>query len=306
MLQLAGWSEWEEHREDLVPVLSVSGGKDSTATILALREAGVEAVVYVFADTGWEAPQTYQYLDELEQRLDITIERVGVEGGMEARAAYRHGFPARMQRWCTRELKIEPLKEFHEWIAADRDRETVSVTGVRGGESARRSQFPAWEDDEQWDGYVWRPLLHWTVEDVLQIHQRHAVPVNPLYQAGFERVGCWPCIFSSKGEVRTLAEFAPERVEEIAALERRLTESRQAANAERPGRYTHKLATFFQARGPSAGSKPMPIHEVVGWSRTSHGGRQLPMFQGPPSGGCFRWGLCEPPPSVLEKEEDES
>ncbi|MBD3321203.1 MAG: phosphoadenosine phosphosulfate reductase family protein, partial [Chitinivibrionales bacterium] len=255
--------------------------------------------------TGWEAQETYDYLDELERRLGVTIERVGVEGGMVARAEYRHGFPARMQRWCTRELKLEPLKEFHEWLAADRDAETVSITGVRAGESPKRALFAAWEDDETWDGYVWRPLLNWKVEDVLQIHTRHDVPVNPLYQAGFDRVGCWPCIFSSKHEIQLLSEYAPERIASIARLERRLTESRRLANAERPGRYSLDLATFFQTRGPGGGGKAMGIEEVVDWSRTTYGGRQLPMFNEPPSGGCFRWGLCEVPPAVLEEDEND-
>jgi 3'-phosphoadenosine 5'-phosphosulfate sulfotransferase (PAPS reductase)/FAD synthetase len=37
-------------------VVSASGGKDSTATILAMREAEIPCR-YVFADTGWEEPE---------------------------------------------------------------------------------------------------------------------------------------------------------------------------------------------------------------------------------------------------------
>lgn len=40
-------------------VVSVSGGKDSNAVILALREAEIPAR-FVFADTGWEAAETYE------------------------------------------------------------------------------------------------------------------------------------------------------------------------------------------------------------------------------------------------------
>ena len=56
-------------------IASVSGGKDSTALILALREAEIPAR-HVFADTGWEAPETYEYLDLLRARLGITIDVV--------------------------------------------------------------------------------------------------------------------------------------------------------------------------------------------------------------------------------------
>lgn len=57
-------------------VVSVSGGKDSTATLLLAIEREVENLQCVFADTGHEDELTYEYLDYLEQRLGITIRRV--------------------------------------------------------------------------------------------------------------------------------------------------------------------------------------------------------------------------------------
>lgn len=52
-----------------IDVMSVSGGKDSTAMwTLAVKELGIE-VVPVFADTGNEHPTTYQYIDYLESVL---------------------------------------------------------------------------------------------------------------------------------------------------------------------------------------------------------------------------------------------
>lgn len=102
--------------DDSVFVVSVSGGKDSTATVLALREAEIPAR-YVFADTGWEVPQTYDYLAELERLLSIKIDRVGKPGGMVAAAAAR--FPSRVQRWCTKELKIQPLRAYHDALEGD-------------------------------------------------------------------------------------------------------------------------------------------------------------------------------------------
>ena len=69
--------------EDSVFIVSVSGGKDSTATLLALRESNIPPRA-AFADTGWEAPETYAYLATLERLLGITIDRVGVPGGITA------------------------------------------------------------------------------------------------------------------------------------------------------------------------------------------------------------------------------
>jgi len=56
-------------RMKIANVLSISGGKDSTAMwIWAVKEMGVE-VIPVFADTGNEHPLTYEYIDYLESKL---------------------------------------------------------------------------------------------------------------------------------------------------------------------------------------------------------------------------------------------
>jgi 3'-phosphoadenosine 5'-phosphosulfate sulfotransferase (PAPS reductase)/FAD synthetase len=284
--------------EGLPVVASVSGGKDSTALTLALTKAGIEHR-RVFADTGWEAPETYAYLEMLRGRLGpIDVVRARPKGDspdtgspMVDRIRHRAGFPARMQRWCTRELKIEPLRRYHDALGV----ETVSVVGVRADESKARSTLAEVDDDPEWGGFIWRPLLTWTVADVLDAHRRHGVPVNPLYQRGHDRVGCYPCIFARKDEVRLVADHAPGRIEQIAELEAEVVAIRQARNEERPGRYQHPEGSFFQTTLPGSRNGFVPIGRVVEWSRTARGGRQTQLLAPPPSGGCFRWGLCERP-----------
>ncbi len=302
------------HARGLRRIVSVSGGKDSAATALALREAGVEAHHYVFADTGWEAPETYEYLGTMERVLGIAIDRVGVPGGMRARIASGARFPSRVQRWCTRELKIEPLRDYHERIAIEHDVDTINVVGIRAEESGERAKLAEWEFSAEWDGYVWRPIMRFTIDDVLAIHHRHGLPVNPLYKRGHSRVGCYPCINATKEEIQLVADHSPDRIDEIEALEISGSAERASRNAETPGRYEIEEATYFQRteavtdeRGeivrlengrPKRRGVPFPIRDAVAWSRTERGGRevtQLRLFAPDPHGGCFRWGLCEPP-----------
>lgn len=280
--------------ENSVPVVSVSGGKDSTATVLLMLENNIKCN-FVFADTEWESPITYEYLDYLEQTLTIKINRVGVAGGMQRKIRERAGFPARKQRWCTKELKVIPIKEYHEAISLLLEVDTISVVGIRSQESKERAELPEFEYCNLWNGYVWRPIKGLSVEDVLKIHNRHNVKVNPLYKLGFSRVGCFPCIYSQKEEIRLLALLFPDRIGEIDSLEKEITEQRAQLNKETPGRFACSQATFFQSKmqNHDGSYTPMYIKEIVSWAKTERGGRQLPLVQPQASGGCFRWGLCD-------------
>jgi len=56
-------------------ILSLSGGKDSTALAIYMRDR-VPQMEYAFADTGEEVPETYEYLDKLESYLGKPIVRL--------------------------------------------------------------------------------------------------------------------------------------------------------------------------------------------------------------------------------------
>jgi 3'-phosphoadenosine 5'-phosphosulfate sulfotransferase (PAPS reductase)/FAD synthetase len=267
--------------DESVFIVNVSGGKDSTATILAMREAEIPCR-YVFADTGWEMPQTYEYLAYLERKLGITIDRVGKRGGMIGMIKSERSFPNPRVSWCTDKLKIRPLRRYFEAVAEETDCDTVSVVGIRAEESARRAEMPEFQFDDRWGGYVWRPIMGWLVADVLAAHHRHGVEVNPLYRLGFDRVGCAPCKNSTKAQIELFATLAPERIALLRELEAYVAESR--------GPDSSAPTTMFSDMG-----KPMPIDTAVAWSRTSHGGVQLKLLRQEPDSGCFRWGLCDAP-----------
>jgi 3'-phosphoadenosine 5'-phosphosulfate sulfotransferase (PAPS reductase)/FAD synthetase len=269
--------------------------------LVALQASGLPFTA-VFADTGWEHPLTLEYVDYVADKLGIVVHKVGVPGGMVARARYRAGFPGRLQRWCTQELKIDPIKAWLPAIEAV-EGDCVMALGLRADESAARADLPELSDDpvgpKSWGRYVWRPLLRWDVLDVLTVIAKAGLRVNPLYQMGLDRVGCFPCIFASKAEVQTMASIWPQRVAEIEALETEFTALRAERNEVKPGRYAHDRATFFQSRRPDM--QPQGIRELVEWSHTARGGKQFDLFPGA-RGGCMSWGLCDMPATAKAGE----
>lgn len=78
-------------------VISVSGGKDSTATLqLALERCGYDHVLPIFCDTGNEHQAVYEYLDYLESALFIKITRLKAD--FSEQIAAKRMFIARDQR----------------------------------------------------------------------------------------------------------------------------------------------------------------------------------------------------------------
>lgn len=291
-------------------IVSVSGGKDSTATALHLRDHGIHFRP-VFMDTGWEHRETYAYLRGpledaigpvtwLRAEVDLPPEReplalelesmLGHYSAMVRLCIKKMMMPARQVRWCTQAAKVEPM---HRWLAT-LDTDVVSVVGIRHDESAARRKMEEWEWSDKLDMWTWRPIIRWTLDDVIAIHARHGIAPNPLYLRGATRVGCWPCIFARKAEIRMLADIDPERVAVLRRLEEVIADLYAAAGAK-----DYKPPTWFQhnsERTPemSENGYAWPIDRVVEWSRTRRGGRQVELFAAAErDAGCMRWGLCD-------------
>lgn len=279
-------------------VASISGGKDSAAMSLYLTELGIEHN-RVFADTGWESDLTYEYLrGDLPAKIG-PIDWVRGDHQMIERIL-RHGmFPARHRRWCTKDLKTVPLTRYITRLMDVGD-DVVNAVGIRAEESDKRAEYPEWEWMPEYDCDMWRPMMSWTEQDVIDIHTRHGLRPNPLYLKGATRVGCWPCIFSRKAELRLLADEDPARIAVIRDLEQKVTKITREKIEARGETFglngTQKCVAFFWGVGPTGGKKRgyVPIDNVVKWSRTKRGGRQIELFAPPENErGCMRWGLCE-------------
>lgn len=204
-------------RPKTLNLVSYSGGKDSGAMVLHLLEQGVENLVLVFCDTQWEHPFTSRYVFEFARAVGLRL-KVLTSEGMVNLCRRKKRAPATKARFCTEELKLKPFQKYVKSLHAQGFETTVWI-GERAEESPRRAKRPCDEYSEFYESIVARPILKWVWQDVIDIHKRRDVPLNPLYLLGFGRVGCMPCIMANKSELREIALRFPWVFERLTALE---------------------------------------------------------------------------------------
>ena len=181
-------------------ILGLSGGKDSAALAIYLKDQGRDRhMEYFFCDTGAELREVYEYLDRLEDYLGKPIERLSSGRDFDHHLKRFNGFlPAPHARWCTRVMKIEPLEAF---VGDD---PCVSYIGIRADENRRgyishkpniKAEYPFVHD-----GIVKSDVLR-ILEDSVGI---------PDYYRWRSRSGCYFCFFQRRDEWVGLAENHPD------------------------------------------------------------------------------------------------
>lgn len=271
-----------------IRIVSVSGGKDSTVLYCwAIEQFGKDGFRAVFADTGHEHPVTLNYLRNLPLMANgPAIQWVQADFREKVRAKgkepsenpfldlmlWKGRAPSTKAQFCTEHLKIAPIRA---WIESIRgNNEVYQYHGIRAGESRRRSQMSEREFSEYHDCWIERPLLRWSEREIFDYLQACGIPPNPLYGAGFNRVGCFPCIHAIKSELAKLPEWTWEKLAE----------------------WEQKIGRSWFPPGVVPGVHIPSIDDVRQWCRTKRGGRELdpelPDAKDVPS--CMAtWGVCE-------------
>ncbi|WP_082451799.1 phosphoadenosine phosphosulfate reductase domain-containing protein [Sphingomonas sp. Leaf30] len=192
-----------------------------------------------------------------------------------------HGrFPSKQAKFCTEEAKLLPLFTARNAMLADGEI-AVDWVGERAQESLARAKKPVIERTITREGQrrvIYRPIHSWTHHEVFDIAKRHGVKPNPLYLIGAKRVGCWPCINSSKGEIALIARHTPERIDLI-----RDWEWRVSMVSRRWIEGNGRASTFFHSKTLPMSDQDQPddranIDAVVDWARTSQGGHNFSLL----------------------------
>jgi hypothetical protein len=182
----------------------ISGGKDSTALAIHLRDTRPELEVeYVFCDTQKELPETYEYLVRIEAYLGKPVVRLCSEHGDRGfdhwLQVYRGFLPSPSARWCTKELKIHP---FERYVGDDL---TFLYIGIRADENrvgyipTKPNIIPSFPLRE--DGL--------NKADVLRTLSNSGIGL-PGYMSWRSRSGCYFCFYQRKVEWVNLMERYPD------------------------------------------------------------------------------------------------
>ena len=88
-------------------IVTFSGGKDSLAALLWVREHITKNFTTVFCDTGWEHPLTYEYINRIADKLhlDLVTLKSKKYDGMVDLARQKKRWASTRARFCTIELK---------------------------------------------------------------------------------------------------------------------------------------------------------------------------------------------------------
>lgn len=175
-------------------------------------------------------------------------------------------------RWCSSALKIDVGRRALNNQERFHNSKTLFVTGERREESANRARYNQLEyhHTDRREGKLarhvdaWRPVLHWSEEQVWEILARHGVVAPVPYRLGWTRSSCALCIFNSPRIWATLDRYFPERVKRIAEYENQFgcTISRKQINV----------------RQVAAQAVPFDIDDTEALVQASDPEYQLPIF----------------------------
>lgn len=286
-------------------LVQFSGGKDSqTCLIKAVNDYGKDKVTAVFCDTGWEHADTYKHIHSVVETLGVPLLTLKSKkyNDFVDMSIKKGRFPSTMARFCTSELKVIPMIDF----ILSHDESFIIIQGIRAKESNARagydvecSYFKEYFSDKvknlyhktaarEWckthDASVLRPIFHWSAQEVIDYILANGQRPNPLYERGFSRVGCFPCIMCRKREVQLISkdEWASKR---LINAERRIKEETERGSSFFP-------PTYIPKRFCANGEYPT-VQEVFNYVNMNDA--QLDLFELEDGYSCMSvyHGLCE-------------
>jgi hypothetical protein len=244
-------------------VLGISGGKDSAALAVFVRQHHPELdVEYFFTDTGKELPEVYEFLGRLEGFLGKPIARLNPRRDFDFwLREYKHFLPSAQTRWCTRQLKLAPFEQWIKPMLAAGDTVTTYVA-IRADEEYREGYTSKHENLK-----VRLPFREDGIDKkgVMDILESSGVGI-PKYYDWRSRSGCTFCFFQQKIEWVRLKERHPEAFEEAKRYEKNAlehgspftwTQGEPLNELEKPARVIQIVTDFERRKKRDLANRPI-------------------------------------------------
>lgn len=229
-------------------IVALSGGKDSTAMAIRLKELNKHRYIFICTPTGDELPEMELHWNKLETILDQPIIRLRDEKtptiyDLIDDFAMLPNFRA---RWCSRILKIELAQRFYELV-----KPAVIYVGLRADEQDRKGNKLFDDNIEQrFPMKEWG----WKINDVMSYIDKKQITIP-------HRTDCAMCFYQRIGEWWNLWYYYPDRFKMISDIEDRIGHTLMS-----PGKFAnwpHKLSElskeFAKGRTPKNCDRQMKI-----------------------------------------------
>lgn len=212
--------------EKIKHVLGLSGGKDSSALALYVKETRPDLdVEYFFTDTGYELPETNDFIDQLEEKLgyihrlnDRSLNNIEGRGELEFKSLlkkHQNYLPSQRDRWCTVQMKLKPFENWVDGFIAD-GYKVKNYVGIRADEPERVGFMTIEKPIESVMPFREDGIVKSDIENILQ---RNGLEL-PAYYTWRSRSGCSFCFFQKKIEWVRLQEKHPELFEQAKEFEK--------------------------------------------------------------------------------------
>jgi phosphoadenosine phosphosulfate reductase len=180
--------------------LASSFGAEDVAIIDLMVKIDKSKTKIVTLDTGRLNQETYDVMDKIRKKYDISIESYFPNSEQVEEMVYKKGFNLMYEslenrKLCCKIRKVNPLNR----ALASLD---GWITGLRREQAVTRFNIKKIEIDPTHNDIIKiNPIADWSEDMVWEYIKENQVPYNKLHDMGFPSIGCEPCTRAiTKGE----------------------------------------------------------------------------------------------------------